>query len=57
MSEEVANPGRDLNSTFVPGSLLRKNENKLVTSLTAKCIDDLRSRLILKNNRQFFYPY
>ena len=35
------NVGRELNSTFIPSSLLRKGENKLVSSLTAKCRDAL----------------
>lgn len=37
MTEEVASPGRTLNATFLPSTLLRKNENKLATSLTSKC--------------------
>lgn len=37
MTEEIANPGKTLNATFLPVSLLRKSENKLATSLTSKC--------------------
>jgi hypothetical protein len=37
MTEQLAKTGKDLNATFLPASLLRKNENKLATSLTSKC--------------------
>jgi hypothetical protein len=38
MAEPLGKTGKDLNATFLPSSLLRKNENKLATSLTSKCI-------------------
>jgi hypothetical protein len=37
MTEQLNKTGRELNATFLPTSLLRKTENKLLNSLTSKC--------------------
>ncbi len=38
MAEQLNKTGRELNATFLPGSLLRKTENKLLSSLSPKRI-------------------
>ena len=37
MTETHSKTGRDLNATFLPGSLLRKSEKKLTQTLAQKC--------------------
>lgn len=37
MADQLNKTGRELNATFVPGSLLRKTENKLINTLSSKC--------------------
>lgn len=38
MTSPLNATGRELNATFLPASLLRKTENKLLASFSSKCI-------------------
>lgn len=38
MTSPLNATGRELNATFLPASLLRKSENKLLASFSSKCM-------------------
>lgn len=47
MTEQLSKTGRELNATFVPGSLLRKTDNKMSNTLISKCTPQ-RMQMIFK---------
>lgn len=51
MTDQLSKTGRELNATFVPASLLRKTENKLINTLTSKRTG-LSMKTIFKKRRE-----
>jgi hypothetical protein len=43
MSEKLSKTGRELNATFVPGSLIRKTDKKMSNTLISTCTPLSRS--------------